>query len=306
MVATKSEKVFAPEGSRGAQFLLAFFFLWFGPVGILLRLHREEPSQLVFISGIVTSLVLTFFGCAAMRRALRWPKTAIVLDHEGLWPKHQERDRALIPWKNIAATEEHFYLQETRLLDDHGKTLISLDYRLDPPGILRESLAERMRQRHSLASLPLHFSIAAGHLPGMAGLVLFCFAAAWHLYDVPRTGSLMAWGLVAAGIWLTFITLRTVTKIELSQDRLTVHQPFRKRSWTNSELEYVDVEVNFSIGFGSCRAVLGLRDAGAKNVYFPSLPPTEMKQLLESWRKLSNPTSAIRRPAGRLSPLRLG
>lgn len=245
----ESEKTYPPKpGHVRILRLCLWFFLVLGlsfPALLLLTTGEWPPESdgavIVVAGGAALFLGFALLAVVSLRRV---PLSAMTIDAEGIWPAHEQREAALVPWGAIRDVRGHSLRQFLELRDAAGQRLLRVEYLLEDFAELRERIIERVEPPLA-ADAPARFSRKPLYHVVYPLLIAGLAALGWYLFSLniwAGGGSLALAGLAALGYAIR------PTGVSLDDAGLTLHAPLSARTLPYEEIEEVRLVDVYSQG----------------------------------------------------------
>lgn len=212
---------YSKDWQKAAKICVVVFAL----IGIVFLYLTQSDTEGIDVLGILASAPFLLLAVVSAHLARNLPNKAIELSNDGVWYQHEGEVNGKVLFDRVCRIKERLFLQRLDLLDQEGRKLISIDYKLTDFEILRYALCDKINS-HLTAKDQSEFRkstlIRVSHL---VGVILFPFlplVAFW-------TGQ--NWFLIVGTVFVVVLIvheyLNTPTDLVIRKNALSVRYRLR-------------------------------------------------------------------------------
>lgn len=227
----------------GGSLFIAFLAV-IAAIGFLNALSENKFSFMNFCGALVFPVVAVF----SFRDAIRLRRSAVLVDAEGIWYAHLDRETALVPWDQVYNVRDRPLFQRIELRSETGQVLVIIDHQMREFERLRAIIAARLEERECLQDLPWTISCPRHHQLYDVCFFTILVAGVFVLPHVDHP----VWWLIAGGAYVAlyvFSTLTALNRLVIHPDHLEFRYGLRHPiRWQKVDVADVDIEDKFNEG----------------------------------------------------------
>lgn len=173
------------------------------------------------------------------------PYSDIVIDGDGLWYKHETKEKGLVPWAKIANLKRHSWLTCTDVFNSNDQRIIRVYHDLTDFDKLHDMLLEKARKNKE-GDFPESFSKGHFHhfMHVSAILFLLTVAAIFGIVGLNNTDAILP-AIVGLLCCVVFVVkyLLCAYRVEINGEYIFVQFPLRRKRLDVSEIDTIEIDL---------------------------------------------------------------
>ena len=223
---------------------LALFLL--GAALLVIPAEKDRNPESTRLIALMCMGLFGFLAGLAANSLKKIPRADITADDDGLWHTHDGKTRGLLRWTDIGRIRERAGQQCLEIYDRTGRRRIRVEYQVTQFEILRQMICEKMPQTgpeargRDFSKKPVFHFLYGGCFLGFSWLGLY----------IGQNGSpvLGFGGMSLLVMVLVYEYLKTVFRVEIRPQGLTVFYPLRGKTIPWADITGIDMADTFYKG----------------------------------------------------------
>lgn len=223
-------------------FLVGFIPLFFV---VLLLDGRNKSLMDAAVGSLVIAIVIlpvALFLLVVLKKLI--PYSGIVIDDDGLWYKHETKEKGLVPWDEIANIKRHSWLLCTDVFNSNDQRIMRVYHGLTDFYDLQEMLLEKARKNKE-GDFPESFSKGHFHHFVHASAIFFLLtvAAIFGVVGLNDAGAILPAIAVLLCCFVFVVKyLLYAYRVEINGEYIIVQFPLRRKLFGVSEIDTIEID----------------------------------------------------------------